>query len=410
MLALVDGVPRTLRAGPVHPPLRGAPDRGHRPAHAASGCARPRSGRTSCAACVKALDALDEVIALIRRSATVEVARAGLMELLEIDEIQATRDPRHAAAPAGRPGAPEDHRRARRDRARDRRATRRSSPRRSGSGRSSARSCRDRREVRRRPAHPDRARSTATCPSRTSSPRRTSSSRSPASGYAKRTKTDLYRSQKRGGKGVQGATAEAGRHRRPLLRLHHARLDAVLHQQGPGLPGQGVRAAGGQPRRARPARGEPAGLPAGRADRPGHRDPGLRGRALPGAGHQGRPGEEDAAEGLRLQPLRRRHRASTCATTTSWSAPCCARAEDDLLLVSAEGAVDPVQRHRRGAAPDGPGHSGVLGHAVQRGRRAAVDGRRAARVCSCWSPPTAGTRSGPRSRSTPSRVAAARAC
>ena len=38
---------------------------------------------------VKALDALDEVIALIRRSQTVEEARNGLIGLLEIDEIQA---------------------------------------------------------------------------------------------------------------------------------------------------------------------------------------------------------------------------------------------------------------------------------------------------------------------------------
>ncbi|PPF55763.1 DNA gyrase subunit A [Clavibacter michiganensis] len=38
---------------------------------------------------LKALDALDEVIALIRRSETVEVARSGLMDLLDIDELQA---------------------------------------------------------------------------------------------------------------------------------------------------------------------------------------------------------------------------------------------------------------------------------------------------------------------------------
>ncbi|CAB4781736.1 unannotated protein [freshwater metagenome] len=38
---------------------------------------------------LKALDALDEVIALIRRSATVDDARQGLMQLLEVDEIQA---------------------------------------------------------------------------------------------------------------------------------------------------------------------------------------------------------------------------------------------------------------------------------------------------------------------------------
>jgi len=38
----------------------------------------------------KALDALDDVIALIRRSPTVDEARGGLIELLAIDEIQAT--------------------------------------------------------------------------------------------------------------------------------------------------------------------------------------------------------------------------------------------------------------------------------------------------------------------------------
>ena len=38
---------------------------------------------------LKALDALDEVIALIRRSPDVDQARTGLMDLLEIDEIQA---------------------------------------------------------------------------------------------------------------------------------------------------------------------------------------------------------------------------------------------------------------------------------------------------------------------------------
>jgi DNA gyrase subunit A len=69
------------------------------------GRSRPTSPRL-----VKALDALDEVIALIRRSPDVDEARAGLMALLEIDEIQAQADPRHAAAPARGPRAPEDHR------------------------------------------------------------------------------------------------------------------------------------------------------------------------------------------------------------------------------------------------------------------------------------------------------------
>ncbi|MFF6955285.1 DNA gyrase subunit A [Streptomyces sp. NPDC088197] len=88
MLALVDGVPRTLsldafiRNWVNHQVevivrrtrfrLRKAEER----AHILRGL-------------LKALDAIDEVIALIRRSDTVEVAREGLMGLLQIDEIQA---------------------------------------------------------------------------------------------------------------------------------------------------------------------------------------------------------------------------------------------------------------------------------------------------------------------------------
>jgi len=89
MLALVDGVPRTLnlaqfiRLYVAHQievivrrtryRLRKAEER----AHILRGLA-------------KALDALDDVIALIRRSPTVEEARVGLIALLDIDEIQAT--------------------------------------------------------------------------------------------------------------------------------------------------------------------------------------------------------------------------------------------------------------------------------------------------------------------------------
>src|SRR6201985_1511645 len=87
MLSIVDGVPRTLRLDQMiryyveHPldviirrttyRLRKANER----AHILRGL-------------VKALDALDEVIALIRASETVDIARAGLIELLDIDEIQ----------------------------------------------------------------------------------------------------------------------------------------------------------------------------------------------------------------------------------------------------------------------------------------------------------------------------------
>jgi DNA gyrase subunit A len=88
MLALVDGVPRTLsldafvrhwvdhQVGIIVRRTRYRLRKAEERAHILRGL-------------LKALDAIDEVIALIRRSATVEDAQAGLMELLEIDELQA---------------------------------------------------------------------------------------------------------------------------------------------------------------------------------------------------------------------------------------------------------------------------------------------------------------------------------
>ncbi|MFD4403766.1 DNA gyrase subunit A [Nocardia sp. NPDC058499] len=89
MLSIVEGVPRTLRLDQMirlyvahqleviirrtRYLLRKAEER----AHILRGL-------------VKALDQLDAVIALIRRSANTETARTGLMELLDIDETQAT--------------------------------------------------------------------------------------------------------------------------------------------------------------------------------------------------------------------------------------------------------------------------------------------------------------------------------
>ncbi|MFP5359354.1 MAG: DNA gyrase subunit A [Actinomycetes bacterium] len=89
MLALVDGVPRTLaldgfiRYWTAHqleviqrrPAYRLC--EAEREAHILQGY-------------LKALDALDEVIALIRRSPSADEARVGLMELLDVDEVQAT--------------------------------------------------------------------------------------------------------------------------------------------------------------------------------------------------------------------------------------------------------------------------------------------------------------------------------
>ncbi|GAA2515981.1 DNA gyrase subunit A [Kocuria salsicia] len=88
MLALVDGVPRTLSLDAFV---------FHWVAHQMEVIVRRTRFRLKQAqeeahillGLLKALDALDEVIALIRRSPTVEEARSGLMELLGIDEAQA---------------------------------------------------------------------------------------------------------------------------------------------------------------------------------------------------------------------------------------------------------------------------------------------------------------------------------
>ncbi|AKK04376.1 DNA gyrase, A subunit [Corynebacterium mustelae] len=88
MLSIVDGVPRTLRLDQM---LR------HYVAHQIEVIVRRTQYRLDEAekrahilrGLVKALDMLDEVIALIRRSETVDIARSGLMDLLAIDEVQA---------------------------------------------------------------------------------------------------------------------------------------------------------------------------------------------------------------------------------------------------------------------------------------------------------------------------------
>ena len=88
MLALVDGVPRTLSIDGF---IR------HWITHQIDVIVRRTRFRLRKAlerlhileGYLKALDALDEVIALIRRSPTVDEARAGLIDLLDVDAIQA---------------------------------------------------------------------------------------------------------------------------------------------------------------------------------------------------------------------------------------------------------------------------------------------------------------------------------
>ena len=246
MLSIVDGVPRTLRLDQMiryyveHQldvivrrttyRLRKANER----AHILRGL-------------VKALDALDEVIALIRASETVDIARTGLIDLLDIDEIQAQaildmQLRRLAALERQRIvddlakieaeiadledilAKPErqraivrdelaeivekhgDDRRTRIIGGRGRRR-RRGPDRPRGGGRHHHRD-------RLRQAHQDRP----------------------------------LPEPEAGRQGRAGRGPQAGRHRPALLRLLHPRLDPVLHHAGPGVPGEGLRTARGAAR------------------------------------------------------------------------------------------------------------------------------------------------------------------
>ena len=291
MLALVDGVPRTL---PIDAFIR------HWVEHQIEVIQRRTKFRLRKAedeihilrGLLKALDALDEVIALIRRSQTVEAARDGLIELLEIDEVQARAilemqlrrlaalerqkiidehdelagdDPRLRGHPRQARAAADDRLRGAR---------------------------RDRRQVRRRPAHPDRVLRR----------RHVDGGPHPRGGRGRHHHPRRLRQAHPGrrlplaGSRRQGRArrlAARRRHGRPLLHHDLAPLAAVLHQPRPGLPRQGLRAARRRSRRQGPARRQPAGVPAGREDRPGPRRARLRPAALPRARHEERPGQED---------------------------------------------------------------------------------------------------------------------
>ena len=273
MLALVDDVPRTLRLDQfisywithqievIQRRTQHRLDDAEARAHIYRGL-------------VKALDALDEVIALIRRSPSTDEAREGLKTLLEIDDLQANAildmQLRRLAA-------------LERQRIIDQLAE-------------FERIIADLEDIL---ARPERQRTIvrdelAEIVDKYGDERRTeiiaadgdlsNEDLIPDSdvvvtitrgGYAKRTTTELYRVQKRGGKGVRGATLRTDDEVGPALRHHQPPLDPVLHQQGPGLPRQGVAAARGRPGRPRRARRRAAVLPARRGDRPGAGDPRL---------------------------------------------------------------------------------------------------------------------------------------
>ena len=181
MLSIVDGVPRTLRLDELDPALREPPDRGHPAAHPVP-AAQGRGARAHPARLRQGARPAR------RRHHPHPQQRVGRRRPRRADGAPGhrrdpgDRDPGHAAAPAGRPRAPADPRRAGRDRGSRSPTCRRSSTPPSGSGRSSTtswpRSSRSTATTAARSSSP----TTATCRWRTSSRRRRSSSPSPAPG------------------------------------------------------------------------------------------------------------------------------------------------------------------------------------------------------------------------------------
>ena len=399
---------RRRREGRAQQPLQAHPAAGHlrrehararrrRAAHAAARRVRPALGRptrsrSSSGAPRYRLRKAEERAHILRglrqgarrarrgHRADPRVARrstrraAGLMAAARDRRGAGHRDPRHAAAPAGRPGAAEDHRRAGRARAADRRAARTSSPARSGSGRSSSDELAEIVEK-----YGDERRTQIIAADGDMSMEDLIAEEDVVvtitrGGYAKRTKVGPLplAAPRRQGRARRGAAR--GRHRRALLRHDDPPLDPVLHQQGPRLPGQGVRAARGGPRRPGPARGQPARVPARRADRPGPRPPRLRRRRRTSCSPRG-----TAWSRRRASPSTTRNRsggviAINLRDDDELIAARLAGEADDLLLVSPQGPVDPLHRRRRRAAADGPGHV----------RASSACGSATATSCSRW--------------------------
>ncbi len=373
MLSIVDGVPRTLRLDQM---IR------YYVAHQLDVIVRRTTYRLRKAnerahilrGLVKALDALDEVIALIRASETVEIARAGLIELLDIDEIQAQAildmQLRRLAA-LERQRIVDDLAKIEAEIA-------------------DLEDILAKPERQRRIVHDE----LAEIVDKHGDERRTRIIAADGdvddedliaredvvvtiteTGYAKRTKTDLYRSQKRGGKGVQGA----GLKQDDIVRHFFvcSTHDWILFFT---TQGRVYRAKAYElPEASRTARGQHvANL---LAFQPEERIAQviqitqLRGRALSGAGDAQRSGEEDQADRLRLQPVgrnrggqpARRRRAGRCGALLRRGRPAAGLGKRP---------VHPVLGDRRSAAPDGPRHLRRAGHAVQRRRLPVVAQRR----------------------------------
>ena len=227
-------------------------------------------------------------------------------------------------------------------------------------------------------------------------------------GYAKRTKTDLYRAQKRGGKGVQGAPLKqddivahffvCSTHDWILFFTNKGRVYRLKAYELP----EANRSARGQ---------HVANLLAFQPDE-----------------HIAQVMEISDYQAAPYLVLATKIGLVKKSKLTDFDSPRSGgliginlREDDELVgavLCSASrrpaarlgrGPVDPVHRERRGAAPDGPRHVRRAGDAVQLAATGCCRSLSCRRARSFWSPRPAGTPSAPRSRTIRCRAGAARA-
>ena len=225
-------------------------------------------------------------------------------------------------------------------------------------------------------------------------------------GYAKRTRTDLYRSQQRGGKGVRGAQLRGDDivEHFFVTTTHHWLLfftnkGRVYRAKAYELPDAG-----------RDARGQHvANLLAFQPDE-------QIAQVLDVRDYERRPYlvlatrgglvKKTRAHRLRLEPQRRRHRDQPArATTSSICGASWSTTDDDLLLVSRQGQSVRFTATDEALRPMGRATSGVIGMRFREGDELlSMDVVRPDAYVS--PPPTAATRSAPPSTSTASRAAA----
>ena len=181
-------------------------------------------------------------------------------------------------------------------------------------------------------------------------------------GYAKRTKADLYRSQRRGGKGVRGAQLREDDIVEHFFVttthdwiLFFTNMGRVYRAKAYELPDAG-------PRRPRPARREPARVPARGADRPGARPARLRAVAVPRARHartawSRRPGsteyDTNRSGGVIAINLREGDELIAARLVDDGPTTCCWSA--------ARASRSASPRRRRRCGPMGRATSGVIG-------------------------------------------------